>query len=76
MEILLIHERMAEIWMIQKKRKLLKEEEIEMIQCMDANANYCYKLAKLHNLSLIASMTSDIEWQYEICSDIEQLEMN
>lgn len=71
-----VYERMAEIWMIQRKRKLLKEEEIEMIHCMNANANYFFDKAKIHNLSLVASMTGDTEWQHALCSDIEKLKMN
>ncbi|AIG27389.1 hypothetical protein BRLA_c030770 [Brevibacillus laterosporus LMG 15441] len=33
-----------------------------------------WEIAKLKNLSLIASMTNDIDWQHELCSRIEKIE--
>jgi hypothetical protein len=71
--ILAIHERIAELWTQQRKRKLTADEVQEMITCLDANASHCFRLAKLENLSLLASMTNDSEWQHEICRRIEEL---
>ncbi|WP_429830119.1 DUF7667 family protein [Brevibacillus laterosporus] len=32
------------------------------------------EIAKLKNLSLIARMTNDTDWQHELCSRIEKIE--
>ncbi|WP_166238244.1 DUF7667 family protein [Paenibacillus turpanensis] len=69
-----IHQRMAELWTIQKRRALTKEELNELSLCMEANANYVWKMAKLHNMSLTASMSGDTEWLHDICLRIEELE--
>ncbi|WP_420885172.1 MULTISPECIES: DUF7667 family protein [Anoxybacillaceae] len=31
------------------------------------------EIAKLKNLSLLASMTGDVEWQHELCARLEKL---
>lgn len=68
-----LHQRMAELWVEKKRRSLSKVEEKELEICLDANVNYCWKIARLKNLSLLASMTSDIEWQHEICAKLDEL---
>jgi hypothetical protein len=71
---LLIHERLAELWTIKKRRELTKEEEDEMALCLEANATFVWNMFKLQNLSLLASATADHEWQHEICRQIEKME--
>ena len=73
---LAFHNRMAELWFIRKNREWTLEEKKEMKICMDANMNRCRKIQEKKNLSLLASMTNDVNWQHEICSDIEELETN
>ncbi|RXZ80573.1 hypothetical protein EBB07_18545 [Paenibacillaceae bacterium] len=68
-----IHERLAELWTIRNNRELTEEERMDMEHCLAFNAAYCRELAKLRNLSLLASMTSDADWQHEICSKLERL---
>lgn len=68
-----VHQRMAELTTINKRRPLTESEMNEMAQCLEANANRAWKLAKLENMSLLASMTNDTEWQHKICSQIEKL---
>lgn len=68
-----IHQRMAEIWMINKKRPLEEKEMLEMNQCLEANTKLCWEMACLENLSLMASMTNDIDWQHEICREIDEI---
>lgn len=68
-----IHQRMAELWTIQTSRKLSDLEAQEMTNCMILNAKYCWEMAHLENQSLLASMTSDVAWQHEVCLNIEQL---
>ncbi|WP_080832455.1 MULTISPECIES: DUF7667 family protein [Cohnella] len=67
-----IYERMAELRMVQKRRKLTETERLELEHCLDINADYCYRLANLYNLSLMASMIDDQEWQHELCGEIEK----
>lgn len=69
-----IHQRLAELWLLQKKRKFTDEELDEFHHCLEANANMAWKLAKLYNLSLLASMTGDTNWLHCICMKIEELE--
>ncbi|QDX95473.1 hypothetical protein EEL31_13300 [Brevibacillus laterosporus] len=65
---------MAELWVINKTRELTDSEMTEMSQCLSANATRAWEVAKLKNLSLIASLTNDAEWQHELCSMIEKIE--
>lgn len=67
-----IYERMAELRIIQKRRKLTDTERLELEHCLDVNADHCLRLAQLYNLSLMASMTEDKEWQHELCQEIER----
>lgn len=68
-----VHVRLAEIRMTQKKRALTAEEQLELDQCLDANMNKAFKLAGLKNLSYIASTINDINWQHEICKEIDEV---
>lgn len=68
-----VHQRMAELWSIQKKRPLTKNEETEMVHCLEANMRKAWKLAELKNLSLTASLINDTQWQHEICKDIDKV---
>lgn len=73
MSILPIHERLAELWTIRGRRELTDSERMDMEHCLAVNASYCRELANLRNLSLLASMIGDDNWQHEICSEIERL---
>ncbi|TPG72916.1 hypothetical protein EEL31_00530 [Brevibacillus laterosporus] len=57
----IVHQRMAELWVINKTRELTDSEMTEMSQCLSANAKKVWEIAKLKNLSLIASLTNDPE---------------
>lgn len=72
MKLMPIYERMAELRIIQKRRKLTDSERLEMEHCLDVNADHCMRLAQLYNLSLMASMIEDEEWQHELCQEIER----
>ncbi|OXM82729.1 DUF7667 family protein [Paenibacillus rigui] len=69
-----VHWRLAELWTLQQKRGLTEEEASEMSACLHYNAIYARKLSRLYNLSLAASMTKDVEWQHELCKEIEKLQ--
>lgn len=72
--VLPIHERLAELYVINKRRPLTPEEMMELQQCLAANVKYCWEQAYLKNMSLLASMTNDVDWQHEICREIDKLE--
>jgi hypothetical protein len=72
---LAIHWRLAELTTINKNRSLTDDELSEVSMCLEANANYAFKLSKLYNLSGIASMMDDEDWLNEICIDIDKLEI-
>ncbi|MFD0713143.1 hypothetical protein [Paenibacillus sp. GCM10027626] len=73
MGIMPIHERLAELWTIRSRRPLTEAEMSDFEHCLAVNAAYCRQLAHLYNCSLLASMTSDAEWQHELCSRIEKI---
>ncbi|AYB41478.1 DUF7667 family protein [Brevibacillus laterosporus] len=70
----IVHQRMAELWFINKTRELTDSEMTEMSRCLSANAKKAWEIAKLKNLFLITSMTNDTEWQHELCARIGKIE--
>ncbi|ATO47802.1 hypothetical protein ABD72_23325 [Brevibacillus laterosporus] len=73
-QIWIVHQRMAELWFINKTRELTDSEMTEMSRCLSANAKKAWEIAKLKNLFLITSMTNDTEWQHELCARIGKIE--
>lgn len=65
---------MAELWMLNKRRQLSVSEMEEMQQVLHLNFAYVWDMARLENLSLVASMTSDMNWQHDICREIDFIE--
>lgn len=70
------HSRMAELWVLNKQRSLTPDEMEEMQQVLHLNAMYCWEMAQLENLSLVASMIGDTKEQLAICAQIDDLERN
>lgn len=68
------HQRLAELYVLNKQRALTTEEMLELQHCMAANVKYCWDMAYLENMSLLASMANDTEWQHEICAEIDAME--
>lgn len=68
-----IYERLAELWYIQRRRPLTGQEQADYEHCLSVNASRVARIAGLYNLSLMASMTDDYEWQHEICRELERL---
>lgn len=73
MAIMPVHERLAELWVIKNRRPLTDAEAMDMEHCLALNASYCRQLAHLKNLSLLAAMTEDKDWQREIGRQIERM---
>ncbi|WP_237163434.1 hypothetical protein [Paenibacillus sp. BIHB 4019] len=69
------HQRMAELWLQSKKRPLSPSEAAELEQCQQLNVNFVSEAAYLANMSLLASMSKDVDWQHEICKEIEQFQL-
>lgn len=74
MEVMAFHQRLAELWTINKRRQLTPEEMEEVQHCLSENVKYVWRLAYLENQSLLASMTNDVDWQHEICVEIDQVQ--
>ena len=70
-----IYQRLAELWMLQKKRDLTDAEQDEFIICMEANVKRAWKIIRLENLSLAASLVNDTEWQHQICAELDKLQV-
>ncbi|MEJ8548133.1 DUF7667 family protein [Brevibacillus borstelensis] len=70
----IVHKRMAELYNINRKRQLTAKEMDEMALCLQANFNRVWEIATLKNLSMLAHMTNDVEWQHEICSKLEKIQ--
>lgn len=69
-----VHQRLAELWHKHCFGEGLTCEEVtDFKHCLDANMHKAQKLARLYNLSLIASITNDTEWQHEICAQIDKI---
>lgn len=68
-----VHQRLAELWSVSKQRELTLAEMDEISHCLDANLKRAWDVAKLKNLSLVAYMVNDTDWQHSICKKLEKL---
>lgn len=75
MDVMPIHQRLAELWIKNIRSPLTPEEIKEMDHCLTANVEYVWKMAYLQNASLMASMISDVDWQHEICREIDEMQL-
>ena len=69
-----VAERFIELSLLQRKRTLNDSELRELHESTLYLENLEWEKAKLKNLSLMASMTDDMTWQQEICSQIDNLQ--
>lgn len=69
-----IFRRLAELWQKQKCGDLTDQEAMDFTHCLNANLNYWWEMSYLENMSLLASMANNVDWQNEICIDIDKLE--
>ncbi|WP_150267313.1 DUF7667 family protein [Paenibacillus tepidiphilus] len=70
---LAVHQRLAELYMLSMARPLTKDEKTEQKHCLQANALYCWEMARLNNESLLAADTQDLAWQQEIVAQMAEL---
>jgi len=66
-------QRLAELQIKNKVHGLSDAELQDMNIILDWNVRMCYEAAYLENMSLLASMTSDEDWQHEVCLEIDKL---
>lgn len=67
------HHRLAALRAKQKSFVgLTPEEEKELDQCLDLNVTYLWSQAILFNYSLMASITNDIDWQHDLCGEMDK----
>lgn len=73
-----IHRRLAELQVTAKRRggwhMLSTMEQQEMYFCLQQNAALILKLDGLKELTFHAHIMGDMDWQQELCSQIEDLE--
>jgi hypothetical protein len=68
------HQRLAELWFIQEHQRSLTEEEwSEFKHCLEAHTRKAMKLSRLYNLSYVAHITNDTEWQHDLCAKIDTI---
>lgn len=68
------HQRLAELWVTNKRRPLTPAEMTEVQHCLAANVKYCWELAYRENMALLASMTNDVDWLHEECAEIDRIQ--
>lgn len=68
-----IIQRIAELRISQKTHSLDQVQQKELDLCLDWLVNKCWTDALLKNYSLMASMTNDMNWQHEVCLEMDDL---
>lgn len=68
--------RAAELWTLSgcDTSKMSEKHRNEFEDIMKLNQIYCYRMARLENLSMIATQLDDITLQHSICAAIDELE--
>jgi hypothetical protein len=72
-----VYQRMAMLWTKKQGNPDMVLSDVEYIEldlCQQANANYMWKRALLENYSFMASLIDDMDWQHEICMEIDLLQ--
>lgn len=67
------HWRLSELVRAMQKRRLNDQEAVDMHHCLQLHEKYCWNIAKLEELSYLAHVTNDTDWQLEICARIDEL---
>lgn len=73
---LLIHQRLAELYTISRMRPLTPAELTEQQHCLHANSVYCWELSRLNMEEQLAAQTGDTAWQQEIHSQLAEVRTN
>lgn len=70
-----IHERLAELYTMSCKRPLTPAEDTELQHCLQANAKYCWDMARLNNAALLAATINDPVWLKDINTLMNELRL-
>lgn len=70
-----VHRRLAELNLINRRRNLTPAEMAEVAHCLHVNAEIVRKLDELKQLSMVAYTAGDMDWQHEICRQIDEIEV-
>lgn len=73
---LLIHQRLAELYTISRMRPLTPAELTEQQHCLHANAVYCWEISRLNLEEQLAEQTCDTAWQQEIHTQLAEVRTN
>ncbi|QSF47687.1 hypothetical protein JRJ22_08450 [Paenibacillus tianjinensis] len=76
MKMLPVHQRLAELYTISRRRPLSAAELTEQQHCLHANAVYCWEMGRLNNEALLAAQTEDTAWQQVISAQLYEVRMN
>lgn len=70
-----IYARLAELWNLHEygERPLTDEEWSDLKNCLTVHVQKARKLGRLYNLSYMAHLSDDTDWQHEICAKIDRL---
>lgn len=69
-----VHRRLAELHIAIKQRGLTYSEQLELVHCLQVNADLVRKIDELKQLAYVAQLSGDMEWVQEICAKIEEVE--
>jgi hypothetical protein len=73
-----VHRRLAELQIKAERlggyHYLSLSEQLDLHHCLQVNAKLVRELDELKQLSFIAYLADDTEWQHEICRRIDELE--
>lgn len=73
-----VHRRLAEIQdKVQKLggyRYLSAGEQLEIHHCLRENLTLVRKIDELKNLAFVAHCAGDMEWEQEICAELDDME--
>ncbi|WP_042201782.1 DUF7667 family protein [Paenibacillus camerounensis] len=73
---LLIHQRLAELYTIGCKRPLTQAELTEQQHCLHANAVYCWEISRLNMEEQLAALTADTLWQQDIAAQLQEVRIS
>lgn len=68
-----VHERLAELFTLSRRRRLTASEEAEQQQCLQVNATYCWEMCRLQNEAQLAELTNDTVWNQDITAQMFEL---
>lgn len=68
-----VHQRLAELYTLSRRRQLTASEEVEQQQCLQVNATYCWEMSRLQNVAHLAALTDDAVWNQDITAQMFEL---